>query len=227
MTDAFRLNLADRLHRNAKVDRPAIFGADDPRPVNLPQDAETMFAGAVGPRYRPGGLVFLAINPGGGGDTYTRRTPEDERFYPLLQAFKSRENAADGMSEFEAINRAFAESLRRWNLWRILSPCLDAAGMDLDEIAYLNAVPYRTRGDAEPRMAAKRAAWQTLTGPTIDQLAPRFVVALGKKAGGVLTRFYKGPAVPFVVSRTIGDSYVSDAARAEIDRLAKAAARAR
>lgn len=226
MTDnAFRVGLCDRLHRNAQVDRRDIFGVDDPRPINLPEDAATMFAGAIGSRYRPGGLVFLAINPGGGGDSYTRRTPEDELFYPMLQAFKSSDEATCRMADFEAINRAFAEALRRWNLWRILAPCLDAAGMDLDETAYLNAVPYRTRNDAEPRVAVKRIAWERLTGPTIDLMAPRFVVALGMKAGSVLKRFYQGSAELFIVPRSIGDSHVSAAARAEIDRLGKTAGR--
>lgn len=205
--------------RNARVGRHEIFGSDDPIPLNLQEDARTMFAGYVGPGYRPGGVVLLAVNPGGGGDAYARRTPEDERFFPLLKAFRDcGEEEAEAL--FARINEEFASVLPRWNLWRILKPTLDAAGVGLSEVAYLNAVPYRTRGDAMPKAHARDAAWRLVTGPTLEALRPGLLVALGKKAGDIMARLHRGEARTECVPRTIGDSYVSDDAKAVLERIA-------
>lgn len=184
------------------------------RPVNLPEDAETMFAGYVGLNFTPGdGLVFLAINPGGGGDAYITRTPEDELLYPLLGEFK-RSTGDEVRERFEDVNAAFTRVLPHWNLWRIFAPTLAAAGRELDEIAYLNVVPYRTRQDRMPPVAARRAGWRQIVHPTLDLLNPRAVVTLGKKAGSVVDDML-GTALPhFCVPRVIGDTYVAERARA-------------
>jgi hypothetical protein len=211
---------AQLFNRNASVGRHEIFGVDDQMPANLQDDAGTMFAGYVGAGYRQGGVVLLAVNPGGGGDAYSRRTPEDERFYPLLKEFRDGP-ATEVEANFRRINVEFASILPRWNLWRILKPTLDAAGVGLDDIAYLNAVPYRTRGDAAPKAHAKDAAWRLVTGPTLEVLRPRLLIALGKKAGDIMARLYRGPAQTECVPRTIGDSYVSEAAMCVLKRIAE------
>jgi hypothetical protein len=194
----------------AKVSRTDIFGADDSTfcPINLEHDSNVMFQGFVGRRYAPGGTVLMAINPGGGGDAYARRTAEDEVFFPLLEALRGA-NPDDSLHQLDALSAAFPAIVRGWNLWRILGPTIDAAGSSLDEIAYLNCVPYRTRGDRMPRVSAQRAAWELTTQPILESLQPRLILALGKKAGGVLLRFYSGSADRFCIPRTVGDTYLS------------------
>lgn len=217
----FRRKIAKRFSDNVRISRATIFGAADPRPISLVEDAETMFAGYVGPRYAQGGVVLLAINPGGGGDAYQRRTAQDEKLYPLLRKFKSATDT-EALKRFEEINGVFPNMLRRWNVWRIVEPCLEAAGVTVDQAAYLNAVPYRTRGDAMPPIAARRRAWEQITGPTLDILDPRDIIALGKKAGDVLRGFYKGPVRQWVVPRTNGDRYVSEAADKVLKKIEEA-----
>jgi hypothetical protein len=220
---ADRLDLAKHFHVVVKIPRERIFGSADEgcRPINLPDDAKTMFAGYVGEQFTPGhGLLLLAINPGGGGDKYVRRTPEDEIFYPLLAAFKA---AAPSqiLESFERINGAFPPIVRGWNLWRILGPTLNAAGRSLDEVAYMNVVPYRTRGDKLPPTAARRAAWDLIVKPTLGVLKPRAIVTLGKKAESVITALSSSTTrvQRFCVPRTIGDSYVSPEAESEFARM--------
>lgn len=215
----FRNQICERFHANSRISRQTIFGVKDPVPLNLVDDARTMFAGAVGRNYQPGGVVLLAINPGGGGDAYVRRTVADETLYPLLQRFRDAGESAAVTDAFEEINSLFLPSLRSWNVWRIMQPCLEAAGVDLSQAAYMNAVPYRTRKDRTPSVAAKRAAWQMVTSPALDVLQPRMIIALGMKAGDVLKRFYSGPAKGLVVPRTIGDTYVSQGAEEVLARM--------
>lgn len=212
--------LALHFRELVKFERSEIFGpADvDYRPINLPSDSTTMFAGFVGPDCRPGSCLILAINPGGGGDAYIERTKEDERFYPLLHRFKA-SIGDEVLASFEAINIAFMPIVQKWNLWRILGPTLEATGRPLDQVAYMNVVPYRTRGDKTPPVAAQRVAWERIVAPTIALLRPRALVALGKKADKIVTRWHSGSEGYFCVPRTIGDTYVSAEADEVLSRI--------
>lgn len=216
-----RLELATHFRSLAAISRSEIFGLDDNlvRPINLPIDSETMFAGYVGATYSEGrGLLFLAINPGGGGDTYKTRTAEDEIFYPLLVNLKTASSEL-ACENFERINEAFATIVKGWNLWRILGPTLEASGRDLSEIAYMNVVPYRTRQDKMPSVSARRGAWARIVLPTIARLRPRAIITLGKKAGSVVDSLLTEEIEHYCVPRTIGDTYVSDAALAAHEEM--------
>jgi hypothetical protein len=209
---SFRESLATHFHGLVQISRTEIFGVDNEKymPLHLPDDAGTMFAGYVGQEYKPAsGILVLAINPGGGGDSYTSRPPEDERFYPHLMEFK-RGPATAALKGFERINQAFASIVRDWNMWRILEPTIDAAGCSIEEVAYMNVVPYRTRENKMPPVSARRKAWDLVVGPTLDVLEPRAILTLGKKAGSVVETLYMGNLRHYCIPRTIGDSWVSD-----------------
>lgn len=209
-----RQELARTFHSFTAISREEIFGAHEAtiRPINLLDDASTMFAGYVGAQYIPNsGIAILAINPGGGGDAYTARIPEDEIFYPLLSAFKGAASA-DIPAAFERVNESFAGIVTGWNLWRILGPTLAAAGKSISEVSYLNVVPYRTRENKMPPVSSRRLAWSRIIAPTLDSLRPRAIITLGKKAGSVVDSLSDGRCKHYCVPRTIGDTYVSDAA---------------
>ena len=219
MPIASREAIAEFLHRCVRIEREAIFGPDDAEkwlPKYLNEDASTMFAGYVGPRYVPGkGIVLIAINPGGGGDSYSRRTPEDERFYPLLHKFKTADRS-NAQKAFEDINDRFKEMVQRWNIWRIIEPTLDAAGLSLEQVAYVNLVPYRTRGDKMPPVSARKSAFERIVEPMFEILDPKAIVALGKKAG-TIQQLWQAPV--YCVQRTIGDRWVHDNARSVLDEI--------
>lgn len=217
-----RVVLAQHFQSLTAISRQAIFGSTEAsiRPINLPEDTDTMFAGYVGTRYEPGkGVLLLAINPGGGGDAYTARIPEDEVFYPLLLAFKSSDS---GVREaFERVNTSFARIVQSWNLWRILGPTLDAAGLQLDEVAYMNVVPYRTRENKTPPASARRVGWERIVAPTIELLDPKALISLGKKAGSVVDSLCLDDRKRYCVPRTIGDAYISDDARSVLAEISR------
>ena len=219
MPMASREAVAEFLQRCVRIEREAIFGPDDAEkwlPKYLNEDASTMFAGYVGPRYVPGkGIVLVAINPGGGRDSYSRRTPEDERFYPLLQKFKTADRS-NAQKAFEDINDRFKGMVQRWNIWRIIEPTLDAAGLSLEQVAYVNLVPYRTRGDKTPPVSARKSAFERIVEPMFKILDPKAIVALGKKAG-TIQQLWQAPV--YCVQRTNGDRRVHDNARSVLDAL--------
>jgi hypothetical protein len=215
-----RIEIAQHFHRLAAITREEIFGRDEPssRPLNLPSDAATMFAGYVGKKFTPGrGIVILGINPGG-GDAYLTRTAEDEAFYPILREFKTAQRQ-HVLTAFERVNDAFVKIVQAWNLWRILEPTLEAAGRDISEAAYMNVVPYRTRQDKVPPSEARRSAWYKVVAPTLTLLLPRAVITLGKKAGAIVDALAPRDLEIYCVPRTIGDTYISEGARAIHERL--------
>ena len=217
---AFRSRLAQTSRKLVAISRAEIFGAAEPqsRPVNLEADAALMFPGYVGSRYEPGGAVLLAINPGGGKAAYKERTPADERFYPLMEAFQWCTPDAL-LARYEAMNAGWASSMRTWNLRRIVEPVLDALDCTGERVAVLNAVPYRTREDRLPSAYARRQAWTRVTEPLLQVLEPAIIVALGQKAGDVLDRQYRGMARTVTVQRSNGDTYLTPKAREVLARI--------
>jgi len=207
-------SLATAFHRAAQVTRAALYGTqtDSQLPLHLQSDARVPFLGFCGPRYRRGGPVLLAINPGGGGDAYASRTPQDCELIPLLEAFV-RANPAELPEAFERMCASYSAHAQTWNLWRILRPTLEACGTPVEEVCYLNLFPYRTAKDARPASRALTAAWTQVVAPLLQALQPSRLVALGKKSGGVAERFHREPPPLFVVPRTIGDTYVSEDAQ--------------
>ena len=155
------------------------------------------------------------MRPGGGGGSYSRRTPEDER--PLLHKFKTAK-PADARETFEDINDCFKEVVQRWNIQRIVKPTLDAAGMSLERAAYVNLVPYRTKNDKGPPTFARSNAFERIVEPVFEILDPKAIVALGKKACAI-QKLWRSAARAYCIQRTIGDGWIHDNAQAEIDKM--------
>jgi hypothetical protein len=217
MNSNFSSIVAEQMHRATGISREQIFGVAEPqsRPLNLQGDAALMFPGYVGEAYQPGGPVLVAINPGGGGDGYAERSSADEEFYPILEAFHR--STTDTLREhFRAMNDGWVRSMRTWNLRRIIDPVLGALDCEVEQVAFLNAVPYRTRENRAPSVFARRQAWMLVTRPLLDVLQPGVLVALGQKAGDVLLEHYRGAAPTFTVQRSNGDNYVTPKAHAAL-----------
>lgn len=89
----------------------------------------------------------------------------------------------------------------------------------MKDVAYMNIVPYRTRGNKKPPAAAIGRAWKRIVEPSLDLLAPRAVVTMGKKAGDVMDRWYAGNRPKYCVPRTNGDRYLSAKAKSELERM--------
>lgn len=211
---------ADIMLRVLRLEREDIFGPLDPQmPISEPADARLPAIGYVGARYRQGGTVLLGINPGGGGDSYPR-TPLDAQLMPMITAL--RKDAAEPQMLAQMFDR-YSESMRGWNLWRIVAPVLDAANEEPGTIAYLNWCPFRTRGDGMPHADAMRRAFEKSLAPLLTALRPQRVIALGMKVGGWLERVELGGVVSHVVPRTRGDQRVSDAALAALDVIRRSA----
>lgn len=217
-------SLALAFHRSARVTRTALYGTPDDLqlPLNLQSDARVPFLGFCGPRYKEGGVVFLAINPGGGGDAYASRTPQDIELIPLIERFVAATPEV-APKAFEMMCTSYSAQVQTWNLWRILRPTLEACRTTIEHVSYLNLFPYRTARDIRPSSRALHTAWLDVVTPLLQALQPSMLVALGKKAGTVAERSYQATTPLYVVPRTIGDAYVSADAERVLAVIQKAA----
>ena len=160
--------------------------------VNL-DDARTASPGYLGDQYRPGhSPLLLGINPGGGGTNATR--PEsvmaDRPVYQALRAF--RDASPDNLRQaFEQLNRAMATvMLTKWRIGKLFQAVIDAnAEWTLEHLAFMNVVPYRTRPNEHPRTAAVEVGWRRLVEPSLEELDPDVIFALGAEPRNAIRRW--------------------------------------
>ena len=214
----FQDKLIELLHKNVQIEREVIFSIKSEycMPIHLKDDARIMFPGYFGKNFNIGSTIVFGVNPGGGSDKRTQRHPSDYLLYPLLENFKQIENSK--IETYQNINIKFPEILKTWNLWRIFEPTLQALDNNLTDIAYFNAIPYRTREDKKPPVIAQRNSFNLLIKPLLDLIQPEKIICLGKKAGEILNRFTENIEI-ITIPRTIGDSYISQDAKEIIDKL--------
>ena len=217
-----RAQLIERLWLNTQISREQIFGSADRLPHAARSDARDMWAGYVGPKYRPGGLVLVAHYPAGGTVPYanTARAARDKTFYELISAFK-RADSVSRAAAFEALNRHVARAVPQWRMYTIIRVVLEAAGLSLDDVALINLVPYRIAENISPSAKVVKASWTKCTEPALHALQPGMVAALGIASGRALAARRVAPL--YVFRRTNGDTYVHPEAYEEVARLRAAA----
>jgi hypothetical protein len=167
--------------------RAAFFGsesADLPKrsqPAIMSDDLVPQF-GYVGPQYPATRVLMLGINPGNGPDKI--RSASDELLLGALRRF-----VADRTVEsFLEAQRAYRQVCRSWPVWkRHCAAVIGAGKLSLDDIAYSNCLPWRTASEAAFADSVAERAARLYAYPLIDELQPRIVVALGKKAARILS----------------------------------------
>lgn len=206
-------------HRSAGLSRSDVFFNDLLMPLTAKDDALVPAAGWVGAGWSNGTLM-IGINPGGGGDNY-RRNPDDDRLYELLRQFRDVKTLSEQTIAFERLSAGWIDIQRTHNIWRIINAILEATGESAHEIAFMNILPFRTRMDKQPSAKTLKEAWEKIAEPQILALRPRRIIALGKKAWNVLTRFkIPDEAELILFKRGIGDSYVPMESQAVLRQLA-------
>lgn len=165
-----------------KAETPQI-AADD----QLPQ------FGFVGPRFSERRVLFLGINPGNGPRSV--RNAGDERTMPTLEAF-----AANPTPEtFQRTQNAYREVCEQWRMWgHECSELLQAVGLSIDEVGFTNVLPWRTASTSQFHKSVSRKTASLYVGPYLEELQPRLIVAVGKKANEAL-EFLSRPMAEVVV----------------------------
>lgn len=192
MTVDFRKNVAKVWSKVSKFDRATIFGDDVAKwmPVKNPDHAGLAAAGWVGANYRPGGLVIIAANPGGGGDTYSA-TDNDKKLYDTFRSFRSAQSEDDWVAAFEKMSIEYMRQTTGHNISLPISKILESADRGADKCAFLNVIPFRTKGDGWPGVQVIQRATEKALNLQLHALNPGIIVLLGKKACDVSDRHLK------------------------------------
>ena len=99
---------------------------------------------------------------------------------------------------FEAAQIAYRSVCEGWAVWgRQCYELLRAGDVDMDEVAFTNALPWRTASQSAFGKSIARRAAELYARPVVDELQPRIIVAVGKKAADILE--YAGLMSPSVV----------------------------
>lgn len=210
--------IVDGYHRTSLLEREAIFDTAKLMPITQTDDASTAAPGWVGPSWKAGGTVLMAINPGGGGDNY-RLNSADEQLYGLIRRFKFA-SPVERKEALLALSDAWVKIQMTHNIYRIIRPILEALSADNDDVAFLNVLPFRTRNDAPAGSANLRRAWDVATRHQVEALKPKRIIALGRKAFDALTAAGATRQYDVIyIKRAIGDSYITLEAQATIQAL--------
>lgn len=209
-------------HEVANVDARRIYGAAIERKIPLHQHADALVpaVGWVGSEYRRGGVAFVAINPGGGGDAYDEPRADDVHLYALMRAFRD--------APPHEVQARFAELSDGWidiqvanhGIHGPVSLVLKALGRNVHEAAFLDLVPVRTRKDGMPTKAMVTESWRLSSGRLLAALQPGLVVFLGVKAHRAFSRLGVELGVPTeTYRRSRGDRWVTPGAAELLARL--------
>ena len=148
----------------------------------LQLDDQTPQFGFVGSRYRDTGVLLVGINPGN-GPSNDLRTSGDHVMMPVLAQFC----AAPSPETFALASAAQMRECVRWPVWtQHCAEVLGAGGLTFDQIAYSNCLPWRTESKSKFDDATARKAASLYVRPLLDELMPRVVVAMGKRAAEIL-----------------------------------------
>jgi hypothetical protein len=181
-----------------RAGRAAFFGdAEADLPIDrsplLRQDDRTPQFGYVGGGYTATRVLLLGINPGNGRDTITR-TATDERMMPTLIQF-ARDPSPDN---FTSAQRAYQAECSTWHIWRRHCAEITGAGkLSLDDIAYSNALPWRTGSESNFDDEVATRAASLYAHPLIDELNPSVVICLGKRAAEIVR--IGNPKLPYTI----------------------------
>lgn len=170
-----------------ELGRGPFFGALDAdlppnRQSTLGEDDQLPQFGYVGSRYQSTRLLVLGINPGNGPNN--KRTRHDEILMPRLRQFVLDREA----QSFLEAQRAFQTVCSSWPMWRRHCSAVIGAGgfLTMDDIAYSNCLPWRTASESAFGGSVSLRAAEFFAYPLIDELQPRTIVAMGKKAASIL-----------------------------------------
>lgn len=118
----------------------------------------------------------------------------------------------------DEVGAAYIEQVKVINLRRIVYPVLKAANVDITEIAFLNAFPYRTRDNDAPSDTLIRLASREIGKPLVEVLAPARIFFLGSGMGKIASEAMRAPTI-HILKRARGDSYVLPETQKLLDGL--------
>ena len=179
-----------------------------------------MSPGYVGRHYEPGGWLLVGNYPAGGTATSIERpNPTDERLYRSFLDLAAAETDEDRLACFETMSATWIELQCMYPIYKTLfMPVLHAGKKSDDDIAFINAFPFRCRDNIGPSVGMYSAAWRLAVSQQIQALQPGKIIALGVATGKAIQRFYNDADL-VILERSNGDRYLKDSTQRAIRNM--------
>jgi hypothetical protein len=175
--------------------------------------------GFVGPLYRSGGVLFLGMNPGSGGDGHD---PDELPHYQLLRQLRE-STPAIRRDSFELLMKYDETWYPKIRIMRtVVGPVLQGAGIGFASIAYMNVLKWRTSTSSGLGPLYIRSL-ELHTMAQLGELDPGVIAVLGATVAGCLGRLdafqslYGARCV--TIPRTRGDFRLDEAGREGVDKV--------
>lgn len=174
------MNGFDLMKRLTALKRDYFFGSPT---ADLPERKATFPAGDdlvpqfgfVGRNHEKRRILLLSAVPGNGKND--RREPGDELMISSLRAFYEHPTP----ETYRAASEAYMKACPTFRFWQQdCFPILKAVGLTLDDIAFVNSLPWRSSRGTKLTTRQREACAARVVGPVLDDLCPRLVIALVK-----------------------------------------------
>ncbi|MET3515631.1 hypothetical protein ABIC63_003415 [Pseudacidovorax sp. 1753] len=214
--DFSRESIAQAFRAAAWVRRDQLFRGDKGMPVSLAGSANTPYVGWVGRNFR-GGTVLVAKNPGGGGDSQVAPTALDLDVQRRLYALRD-EQETSPVELLEGVTRAFHAQLPTIGMGVLLRRVLARLDETLDDVAFFNACPFRTRNDESLSSSTRKRSLELVAAPLVRALQPDTLVYLGVGVGREASKALNARWT-YVLPRAINDKQLKAAAAPVLDAI--------
>lgn len=219
MSQCFSQDIVNAFQSVAQLKRSDVFQGSVKRPISAQAHADVAVPGWLGPKWVAGSDLLVGVNPGGGSDSY-RINPTDNALYDATKQFALTEPGSSAATELSNLTEVYLHCQTTHQIRHLISAILLHTGKTHEESAFINIVPFRTRGNVEPNQSEKRNAWAAGVSLEVERLQAGRILALGKKAYDFLRGVpLHGEPQLIYLARTNGDHYVAAGAIKTIESL--------
>jgi len=202
MNEAFKSELSQIWQQILLTNPKAIFGAEVTKLSNRHYADAIPQPGFVGSNYRRGGILFIAMNPGGGADEHDF---DGRLIYATLQHLRASDVEARNAA-FDQMNKTHQQIVPQWKICaNFVSPVLKCTGQTLQDVAYINLLKWRTQ-KSSGLDCLYGLSWDAHTHKQVEALAPGAVIAVGSNAGTAFASRYKGNIYFDAIPRAVGNN---------------------
>lgn len=204
---------------NAQVPRNQIIRQKDDALATDPA-ANLSWSGFIGERYLVKRVLFIAHFPAGGTSSYEHSTyaRKDMGFYEAIREFKLSLPTRRAYC-FQRLNEVGRQYIPEWSIYRVMEQFFRASDLSLDDVSFINAIPYRIFENRKPGSEEVAAAWVHCTERSIAILDPKIIICLGQATGDILNKHYRGFKPVHVLKRRIGDKSIDSSVGPECVRI--------
>jgi hypothetical protein len=169
----------------------------------------TLCPGYFGINYSDKRILVIGHFPAGGTESYSNSKYYimDNKFYGSIIEFK-KSSKEDRESKYFRMIEITKEYMKSWDIYRLFKVIFKNTSLCIDDVCYINAVPFRIYQNRKPNKSEIKRAWDIYSGYMIEMLNPKIIICLGIATGEIITQHLKKLDKVIIFRRRIGDKSI-------------------